>query len=172
MGSPSLPEAAVLFTGLLYRNEEDACRAREVLEGRFGSIALPGAPMRWDYSDYYSEEMGSPLIRQFLFFGQGFDPADMPAAKLFTNTLEAELSRNSKRSVNIDPGYLTLSKVVLASTKDYAHRIYLGRGIFGEVTLVFRRGRYEPHLFTYRDYADEAFRALFLRARELLRGHS
>ena len=82
--------------------------------------------------------------------------------------VEKKLSENGRRRINIDPGYLTPSKVVLASTKNYSHRIYMGKGIYAEATLVFRNGRYGPHLFTYRDYASEAYVDIFCEARKTL----
>ena len=95
------------------------------------------------------------------------DPARLPAIKLETNALEREMSEDGARRVNIDPGYVSLGKLVLASTKDHAHRLYLGQGIYGEVTLAFQQGRFRPWPWTYPDYAREDYCALFdqIRAR-------
>lgn len=87
--------------------------------------------------------------------------------KIKTNDIEGILSFEGKRRINLDPGYLTLSKIVLASTKDYAHRIYLGEGIFGEITLIYKGGTYEPHMFSYRDYQDESYIKIFMNVRSL-----
>jgi len=91
--------------------------------------------------------------------------------KLKTNEIEDALSSKGKRCINLDPGYLTLSKIVLASTKNYAHRIYLGKGVYGEVTLVYvyKDSTYTPHLFTYRDYQDKTCIEMFLNVRAMLK---
>jgi Domain of unknown function (DUF4416) len=169
MGTPSLPESAVLFTGLLYQKAANLDSARDILKRPFGDIFLETPPLPWDWSDYYAEELGSAIVRVFLFFKNPFSQERIPEIKLITNGVEDQLSAGRRRNINIDPGYLTLSKVVLASTKNYAHRIYMGRGIYAETTLVFRDGRYQPHLFTYRDYASETYREIFARAREFLK---
>jgi hypothetical protein len=169
MGTPSLPESAVLFTGLLYQKAANLDSARDILKRPFGDIFLETPPLPWDWSDYYAEELSSAIVRVFLFFKNPFSQERIPEIKLITNGVEDQLSAGRRRNINIDPGYLTLSKVVLASTKNYAHRIYMGRGIYAETTLVFRGGRYQPHLFTYRDYASETYREIFARAREFLK---
>jgi hypothetical protein len=169
MGTPSLPEPAILFTGLLYQKAANVDSARDILKRPFGDVFLETPPLPWDYSDYYTEELGSPIARVFLFFRNPFNQESLPETKLITNNVENQLSAGKRRNINIDPGYLTLSKVVLASTKNYAHRIYIGRGIYAETTLVFRDGCYRPHLFTYRDYASETYREIFAGARKFLK---
>ncbi len=168
MGRPSLPEEALLFIGILYRDQAYLSSARESISGRFGGILIETAPMSWDYSRYYEEELGRPLKRVFTFFEDRIDPETLAAIKITTNKIEASLSIEGKRNINLDPGYLTAAKVVLASTKNYSHRIYVGQGIFAEVTLVYREGGYRPHLFTYPDYASDAYAEIFARARQLL----
>ena len=168
MGKPSLPEEALLFIGALYRDHSYLCSARESISGRFGGILIETAPMSWGYSRYYEEELGRPLKRVFLFLRDRIDPGDLAGIKTSTNEIETNLSSEGKRNINLDPGYLTASKIVLASTKNYSHRIYIGQGIFAEVTLVYREGGYRPHLFTYPDYASDAYAEIFERARGLL----
>ncbi len=90
---------------------------------------------------------------------------------LKTNEIEDAFSLNGKRRINLDPGYLTLAKIVLVSTKNYSHRIYLKKGIYGEVTLIYYKeyGTFKPNLYTYRDYQDKAHIDVFMQARELLK---
>ncbi len=161
-------EETLLFAGALYRKEEYLFLAKEKLIEQFGRIDRETEPVSWDYSDYYESELGRPLKRVFIFFDR-IEPERLPEIKLATNEIERELSTEGKRNINLDPGYLTRSKVVLASTKNYSHRIYLGSGIFAEVTLVHVDGRYRPHLFTYRDYASDSCVKMFEDARRLLR---
>ncbi len=128
-------------------------------------------PLPWEHSDYYKEELGSPIRRRFLFFRNMIDRENLSDVKLATIEIEEQLSTGGKRNINLDPGYLTPYNVILASTKNYSHRIYIGKGIFAEVTLVYRDKdrRYQPHLFTYRDYASDAYAEIFAQARTLLR---
>jgi hypothetical protein len=141
--------------------------AHDLLEKNFGETLLVSHSIPWDYSTYYNHEIGSPLLRQFLFFKTFIDPGTLANIKIKTNEIEETFSFKGKRRINLDPGYLTLSKIVLASTKDYAHRIYLGKGIFGEITLIYKGGTYEPHMFSYRDYQDESYIKIFMNVRSL-----
>ena len=168
MGKPFPPEPALLFVGALYRHEEYLSLAREHLRKSFGDILFESIPLPWDYSPYYRDELGWPVKRTFIFFRERISPERLSDIKLLSNGIEQRLATEGKRNINLDPGYLTLYNVVLASTKNYAHRIYLGKGIFAEVTLVYRDGMYRPHLFTYRDYAGDTYAELFGQARNLL----
>lgn len=161
-------EKALLFTGLLFNDEIYLNEARQRLLNLFGKILFESPAFDWDYSEYYREELGWPIKRSFIFFDGLINSETLPDIKLLTIEIERDLSRDGKRSVNIDPGYLTLSKVVLASTKNYSHRIYVGKGIFAEVTLIFRNKSYRPHLFTYRDYASDSYIDIFMKARQHL----
>lgn len=159
-------EKALLFTGLLFHHELYLDEARKRLTNLFGKTLFESPTLDWDYSEYYREELGWPIKRHFIFFEALINSATLPEIKLLTRDIEDALSEDGRRTINIDPGYLTLSKVVLASTKNYSHRIYMGKGIFAEVTLLFRDKRYQPHLFTYRDYASDFYIDLFMKARE------
>lgn len=135
----------------------------------FGGAILEIPSLSWDYSGYYEDELGAPVRRTFLFFNDKTIPETLADIKLLTNDIERQLAQGGKRSINLDPGYITLSKVVLASTKNYSHRIYIGKGIHAEVTLIYRDGKYRPHIFTYPDFASEAYNEIFEEARGVLR---
>lgn len=169
MGKVRAAEPCLLFIGMLFSASEILDVVQRRLEEAFGPLLLSSPITPWDYSDYYADELGTPLFRKFLFFRDAIDPGILADIKIRTNEIEAEFSANGKRRVNLDPGYLSSSKIVLASTKDYAHRIYLGKGIYGEVTLYFQGGQYRPHLFTYRDYAEKAYADMFAHVRGLFR---
>jgi hypothetical protein len=158
----------MLFAGLLSGQEEHCRQALDTLREAFGPVIRETPPLPW-HSEFYREELGPGITRRFVFFERLIAQDDIVDIKLATRGMEAELSAGGRRTVNIDPGYLTLAKVVLATTKDYVHRIYLGRGIFAEVTLSFRAGRFHPRPFAYRDYRDEASLALFGEMREEFR---
>ncbi len=168
MGKPREPEKALLFVGTLYSNAGYYLRAREILTEEFGGIVLESRESPWDYSEYYREEMGWPIFRRFIAFEGIIDPSSIREIKLLTNLLEERLSLDGKRQINLDPGYLTPSKVVLATTKNYAHRVYLGKGIYAEVTLYYRKGAYRAHEFTYRDYGSREYIEFFTDLRHLL----
>jgi hypothetical protein len=169
MGNPHFPDPVLLFLGALYREEEYLFRAKEKLYGFFGESVLESLPMPWDYSDYYKKELGIPIRRTFIFFRNTISPETLCDIKLRTNEIEEHLSTGGKRNINLDPGYLTPYNVVLASTKNYAHRIHIGKGIYAEITLLYANNRYQPHLFTYRDYASDEYTELFAIARKLLK---
>ncbi len=168
MGRVRATEPALLFIGTLYSDSEIFDYSKKILEKHFGDILLVSPSMPWDYSSYYKDELGSPLFRQFIFFKTLIDPGILADVKLNTNAIEDALS-SGKRCINLDPGYLTLSKIVLASTKNYAHRIYIGKGIYAEVTLIFKDGIYNPYLYTYRDYQDKTYIDIFMNARAILK---
>lgn len=145
-------------------------RAKIALKAAYGEIDAESEVYPFDYTDYYREEMGYGLQKLFISFKSLIPMDSLPQVKLFTNRLEEELGCREGdrlyRRVNIDPGYLTGAKLVLASTKDYAHRIYLGQGIFAEVTLHYRKGGFEHLDWTYPDYRTELAKRFFKRVRE------
>jgi len=139
--------------------------ARAALVDSLGKIELTSEPRPWAVSDYYTAELGELPWRQFVAFDTLDDAASLPVRKLQTNELEGRWRRSSGRAVNLDPGYIDLQKLVLASTKDASHRIYLGQGIFAESTLRFVGGRFEPWPYTYPDYAEDGALEFFTRVR-------
>jgi len=163
----SIPDVkALLLVGALYAKEEYYLKAKERLAGMFGPIVMETAPRAWDYTDHYEEELGPDILRRFLFFENTVNQNELAEIKIKTNSLEEELSTGGKRNVNLDPGYMTMAKLVLASTKDYSHRICLGRGIFAEVALSYIKDGFKPYHYTYRDYRDEHCLKLFHEVRE------
>jgi len=126
------------------------------------------------HTDYYGREFGADLMRRVYTFAQLVDPGTLADIKLETNELESHWSLEGRRLVNLDPGYVSLAKLVLATTKNNAHRVYIGKGIFAEVTLRFRAGHFTGLEWTYPDYASPDYCALFdgIRSRYLrqLRG--
>jgi hypothetical protein len=119
----------------------------------------------FDYSDYYAREMGAALRKKYLVFAPLMDRERLPEIKTSTNGWEREYAREGKRTVNLDPGYLAHDKLVLATTKDFFHRLYLREGIYAEVTLSYRQGRFRFFSWTYADYQDPGLHEMLLRAR-------
>jgi hypothetical protein len=155
-----------LIASLLSGNPALLIDAKTALGRVFGPIDFESQLLPFDHTDYYAPEFGPDLQRQIVTFAQLFAPSVLPAIKRQTNDMEWSMASGERRRVNIDPGYVSLGKMVLASTKDHAHRLYLGEGIYGEVTLTYQRGRFRPWPWTYPDYASEPYRAMFDEIRE------
>jgi hypothetical protein len=168
VGQVNHPQKALLFTAVLYSDQIDSSAVLNRLENDFGSIALRSKSFSFTETNYYEEEMGKDLTREWVAFHRCVEQDEIASIKLHCNQIERQyFSIKSRRLANIDPGYLTLGKVVLATTKDNQHRLYLGDGIFGEVTLRYRHGSYVPWEWTYRDYRREESLRFFNQVRSL-----
>ncbi len=153
MGTVKKPLKAVLFTGLIYNKSVNPESIYKLLGEEFGPICLISQTFSFVETDYYKNEMGDELKRVYIAFNKLIHMDQIPDIKLRTNQIETEIfSGHGKRTVNIDPGYLTSSKVVLATTKNFQHRIYLNTGIYAEVTLRYRKNSFTPWEWTYNDY--------------------
>jgi len=169
MGVPHLFEEPILFIGTLFPDESIFNQVIPDLQDKFGNILFQSNIQPWKYSEHYNNEMGTPLYRKFIFFAEIIDPSTLADIKLLTNGIEDVYSHDGKRLINLDPGYITLAKVVLASTKNYSHRIYLGKGIYAELALVYRNQQFITMPYTYNDYKDQTYLAMFMNVRNLLK---
>lgn len=170
MSGPCAPRPVKLFVGLLGGDVDLLRRTRQLLSRSFGDVDLESDVWPFDQTDYYEEEMGPDLQRWFLSFQQLVPPDALADIKRQTNELEQRVADDLggldvPRPVNLDPGYLDLGKLVLATTKDRAHRIYLGCGIFAEVTLQFSQGAWQVQPWTYPDYQQVEYHAYFTALR-------
>ena len=169
MGETKPPHPVKLLVGMLAQQAPWLAAAERHLADAFGPIDLASGLIPFDFTDYYTPEMGPGLLRKFVTHERLIPPGDIASVKVATNDIEerlaAELAADVSRPVNLDPGYLDGSKLVLATTKDYAHRIYLGQGIYAEITLTWQRGAWRPTPWTYRDYQSEPYLAFFAQAR-------
>lgn len=138
------------------------------LKGLFGPVDMESPLIPFSFTDYYLSELGPDLKRKLLSFDRLIYPGSLARIKKLTNDLEKRFQREAgKRGINIDPGYLEPGKLVLATTKNQQHRIYLGEGIYGEVTLRFRKGRFEPWEWTYPDYRSGVYFGFLTEVRKL-----
>ena len=153
MGTASQPAPVKLIAGVLGASDAFLSAAADALRSRFGPIDASSAVTNWAASSYYRDEMGDATRRQFLSFERLVAPGKLAGLKQATNEMENVWRTAGGRQVNIDPGYIATTKLVLASTKDAGHRVYLSGGIYAEVTLEFHDGSFRPHVHTYRDYA-------------------
>lgn len=181
MGEQRAHEPVLFLLGAFSRRAPVLDWAQARAASHFGPIALASERFHFTETSYYEPTMGEGLLKCFWAFERPYDPQDLADAKHQTNAWEAELANRVRqgelfpseniaesRPLNLDPGYLTPAKLVLASTKDFAHRIYLRDGIFAEITLHFRRGAWLPHEFTFPDYRRPDYQAFFTRCRDWL----
>ncbi|MBI3300722.1 MAG: DUF4416 family protein [Deltaproteobacteria bacterium] len=169
MGVPTPPPPVKLLIALLSADPDLFVTAATQLTHSYGPIDLESDIFPWNATDYYCEEMGENLLRKFISFERLISPEDLVRIKLETNALELSLSSVSSssfhRRVNLDPGYLDATKLVLASTKNQAHRLYLSQGIYAEVTLLYHHGAFHPFVYTYADYRWPETHAFLRRGR-------
>jgi len=152
-----------LFISIISASPHRIANVLTELTDTHGSLDFISAVLPFDYTDYYCAEMGLHLIRRFATFDRFIEQDDLALIKEKTNFLETQLSVGGKRTVNIDPGYISAERLVLASGKNNAHRIYLSRGIYADLTLIYYDKDYRPLPWTYPDYAEVSLRT-WLRA--------
>lgn len=166
MSVPCEPRPAKLVVSIFMKERGLLEQAVGSLYESFGSVDMVSAWLPFDKTDYYIAEMGSPLFRRLFAFCKLIDQETLADVKLFTNKLEDKFSKDSKRLVNIDPGYLLAERFVLATGKNYTHRIYLKGGIYADLTLIYHKGRFRSLDWTYPDYADEAIISVLKSVRD------
>jgi hypothetical protein len=172
MGSIRAFNPVKFFVGVLVANEDLVSDVESQLSSSYGTIDYRSPVLPFTFTDYYRKETGDRILRIFFSFNRLIEGDQLSEIKRHTNALEERFAAAStavKRPVNLDPGYLEHSKVILASTKNFYHRMYLGRGIFGEVTMHFRNGAYEFFPWTYPDYKSAEYQTFFLELRAIYR---
>ncbi len=177
MGRPKEPEAAKLFMSLIALESEIFHQGVKDLRSIFGESDALSERLPFDFTDYYTREMGRPLFRRFITFERLISIPSLPDIKQATHRLEEKYAVHSgNRRLNIDPGYICLEHVILATTKGYTHRPYLRDGIYADLTLIYRNKSFQPLEWTYPDYRQEGVITLFNQFRgkylEDLRGRS
>ena len=155
-----------IIAGFIFSDERVFDKSRILLSKRLGPIDKASDLFSFNHTSYYKNEMGPGLQRRFLSFRILRDPKDIHRLKLFTNKLEKRFSAMGKRRINIDPGYITADKLVLLTTKNYTHRIYLKNGIYAEVTLFYKEKTFKPWEWTYPDYKTDDYIDFFNHVRE------
>jgi hypothetical protein len=175
MGQINQPDFVLPLVCAFSRHESALDWARDRAESHFGPIALASPRFEFHETDYYEATMGAGIRKCFWVFERLADPAQLVEWKILSNAWEDELAAKpalagiepaESRPLNIDPGYISMAKLVLASTKDYAHRIYLSQGIYAEITLFFRQNKWQPHEWTFPDYQREDYQNFFTNARQ------
>jgi hypothetical protein len=166
------PKPVKLIVGILASNYHCLHAAAESVTGKLGEADLTSEVWPFDKTDYYRDQTGPRILRQFLSFERLIDPGKLAKIKLRTNKLERKLAKSLAiplpRPVNLDPGFVEPSKLVLATTKNYSHRIYIGGKIYAEVTLIYDRGRWRALEHSYPDYRQQCYFDFFDKVRARL----
>ena len=170
------PKPVKLIIGILAAEQKALLAAMEVIEDKIDRIDLASDVWPFNQTDYYKDQTGSNILRQFVSTERLIDPGKLAKIKHKTNKLEQKLVRRLSsivhpslpRPVNLDPGIIEPSKLVLATTKNYSHRIYIGKKIYAEVTLIFDKGCWHPLPYTYPDYRQQCYLEFFEKVRKRL----
>jgi hypothetical protein len=155
MSQPQSPKPAKLIAGFFVKDKALAADVARDLQDRLGPVDMVSAWIDFDFTTYYEKEMGGPLHRRMMVFKPLVEQEQLADVKRMTNELERKFQRQEgRRRVNIDPGYLLAERFVLATGKNFTHRIYIGRGIYADLTLIYQKGAFRTLPWTYPDYAD------------------
>lgn len=176
MGEIRAKEPVLLIVPAFAPQEPILDWGKEQLRQRYGSIVLESELFRFDlFTNYYASSMGEVLYKRIFAFAEPISPCTLAEIKVETNKIEEHAHKEFtqpntvERPLNLDPGYVDLGKLILASTKDHAHRIYLREGIFAELTLIYTKKRWQSLPWTYPDYQSTEYQAFFDRCREYLK---
>ena len=167
---PKPVSKAKFFTGVMYSDKKTYSAVVKALKKKFGEIEEESEPYDFTkFTRYYVPEMGKKILKKFLVFKKPINRDNLADIKLFTNEIEDKYAKKSKRKINLDPGYLTLHNLVLASAKDRAHKIYLKKGIYADLTLIFHKNTCEHFQHTFPDFKSEKVKEFFCRVRNKLK---
>jgi len=170
MGKISSATPVKLFYGIISGFEDIVKKAEDNLIEHFGTIDCRIEPIKFDFTDYYFPQMGSNLWRYFISFEELIDAGRLADIKILSNEIETNYASQIsevKRPINLDPGYVSAGNMVLASTKNYVHRIYLGKGIYAELEYLFGKNKVHFLKWTYADYQTDEYIKFFIKIRKL-----
>lgn len=170
MSQPREPDPVKLVASLFSPQTDLVESVIEELAEMFGPVDFVSPQIPFDRTTYYAREMGWPLYRRFVSFENLVAAEQLPLLKLKTNQVEQRHLHEGRRRVNIDPGYLSPERLILATGKNYVHRVYLSAGIYADLTLLFQRGTFAALGWTYPDYRDPDTIQLFNGIRKTYMG--
>ncbi len=165
MSQPVQPKPAKLVIGLFTKHYHLLQPVVEQMNEKFGPIELISPWFEFNWTDYYEPEMGRGLFRRMTAFCPLINQEDLPDIKHQTNKLEEQYAVDGNRRINIDPGYLLAERFVLATGKNYTHRIYIGKHVYADLTLIYQAGKFQPLPWTYPDYAETSMQTFLTRVR-------
>ena len=166
------PQKVKFIVGMISSSDQLIEQATELLQNRLGLVDIKSETFSFDHTKYYEPEMGANLKKYFVSFQNPADPGELAELKIFTNQLEENLTKSANhthpRAINLDPGYIAPSKLILASMKDFSHRIYLASGVYAEVTLQWRASNWQSLPWTFPDFAAGTYFEFLTSARQSL----
>ena len=155
------------FSGFIYRDKNIYQAVKAKLAGIFSPVDLESGVFNFDFTTYYNKEMGTPLFRRFISFKALIPPGQLPDIKLLTNKIEIETAVKGKRTINLDPGYLSEANVIIATTKNNYHRVPLQKGIYAHMEYVIKGKKICPLEWTYPDFKSTGYLDFFHELRQL-----
>jgi len=168
MGQINKPTSVKLIMSIFAQEENLLGMTKGILIKKFGPVDFCSQALCFKQTKYYEKEFGADLKRRFISFKKLIQPDSLWKIKIITNNLEKRFSKDDKRRVNIDPGYISQASLILATTKDFSHRIYIKRGIYQETTLIFKDKTFITLPWTYPDYQSKELIDIFIEMRNLL----
>jgi hypothetical protein len=168
MAQPKPFVPAKLVCAVIFGGEDFYARAKKLLTDAYGPADLESSAFDFNLTDYYEKEMGPGLKRRFMTFGRLVMPERLAGIKLQTNGLEDRIREEvgtPGRAVNLDPGILTASALIMATAKDFAHRVPLAHGIYAHLELLFTKTDVRCLDWTYPDFRQDGYRGFFMEAR-------
>ena len=160
------PQKALLISGLIFKKGLDLDEVISELCKEFGAVIDLSEIVPFSWTNYYEREMGKGLLRCFLSFERLVSQDELADIKHVSMDIEEKWSIEGKRTINVDPGILTAERLVLATTKNYTHRIYLGKGIYADLTLIFQKKDFKELPWTYPDYKSPLCIGFLMNARK------
>lgn len=164
------PPLVTLFFSIIFSNDSEFDNCINDLVNKYGDIELLSDKFSFEFSDYYNEEMGNALSRKFISLKKLISRDKIVDIKIHSNTLEEKYSIRGKRTINLDPGYLSAEHLILSTGKGFSHRPYLGRGVYADLTLLYKDNRFKSLEWTYPDYKTEQIQTYFYKLRKLYLG--
>ena len=166
------PEPVKLIIGILAADEQCLAVAVEAVTAQFGKADMKSEIWPFDQTEYYKDQAGENIVKQFVCIEKLIDPGELAAIKLKANEIEQDLAQKPNtdlpRPINLDPGIMEPSKLVLASTKNFSHRIYIGQNIYAELTLTYQKGNWHAYDYTFPDHKLPRYHAFFSKVRQRL----
>ncbi|MHC4293079.1 MAG: DUF4416 family protein [Planctomycetota bacterium] len=166
------PKPVKLFIGILASDQQSLEAAVKAIETNFGSLGLTSEVWPFTQTDYYKDQTGNNILRHFISINELIEPGQIADIKHQTNKIEQDLADKLKqqwpRPVNLDPGIIEPSKLVLATTKNFSHRIYIGQKMYAEVTLIYDKGKWKAFDYTFPDYKQQLYWDFFSKVRNKL----
>jgi hypothetical protein len=155
MSKPNPAEPVKLIFSVFAKEDARLDETIGILSVAYGQPDFISEIIPFNYTNYYSAELGENLVRRFLAMEKLIRPEELPDIKLATNEIEDKSASDSRRQINIDPGYISKANLILATGKSYTHRPYLRDGIYADLTLIYQGKKFCSLPWTYPDYADE-----------------